>query len=57
MPLENASVNTTTSGNTTKIVRNAIAMVMSVHRTKKGSVRISCADCVTALLIVIIVAA
>ncbi|CKX13280.1 Uncharacterised protein [Mycobacterium tuberculosis] len=37
-------MNTTTSGNTTKIVRNVIAMAMRVHRTKNGSVRISCAE-------------
>ena len=38
MPFENASVNTTTSGSTTKIVRKPTAMVMRNQRTHAGSV-------------------
>src|SRR5438445_7791252 len=39
MPLEKACANTTTSGSTTKTVRNKIARVMMAMRTAFGSVR------------------
>src|ERR1700709_1046069 len=45
IPFENACANTTTSGSTTKTVRNVTAIAMMTARTSPGSVRVSaCAE-------------